>query len=61
MSGRHEHGAGAPLGGEATDRDCRLAPTVPTREPGPWIGGGALLECAGLDKRFGGVLALAEV
>jgi len=34
-------------------------------EPGQWIGGGGvsevLLECAGLDKRFGGVLALAEV
>jgi branched-chain amino acid transport system ATP-binding protein len=30
-------------------------------ELGQRVGGGALLECAGLDKRFGGVLALAEV
>ena len=61
MSGWHEQGAGAPRSGDATDRDCPRTPTVPMREPGQWTGGGALLECRGLDKRFGGVLALAEV
>jgi ABC-type glutathione transport system ATPase component len=61
VSGRHEQEAGAPRSGDATDRDCRRMPTVPMLEPGQGIGGGVLLECAGLDKRFGGVLALAEV
>ena len=61
MSGRHERGAVAPRSGDATDREWRRPPTAPMAEPGDPIGGGALLECAGLGKRFGGVLALAEV
>ena len=61
MSGRHEQGAGAPLCGDATGRDCRRPPTAPMLESREAIGGGVLLECADLNKRFGGVLALAEV
>jgi branched-chain amino acid transport system ATP-binding protein len=61
MSGRHEQEAGAPRSGDATDRDCRQTPTAALLAQGQRIGGDALLECAGLDKRFGGVLALAEV
>ena len=61
MSGRHEQRAGAPRSGDATDRECRGTPTAPMLESGQGSGGGALLECAGVDKRFGGVLALSEV
>jgi branched-chain amino acid transport system ATP-binding protein len=61
MSRQHEQGAGVPSSGDAADRDWRQPPTAPAPEPAQSIKGGALLECAGLNKRFGGVLALAEV